>query len=319
MGTYIALFPQLIAGPIVRYKDIEKQLLKRKVSLEKVTYGIRRFIIGLGKKVIIANNVAVIADTIFDGSLSEMGALVLIIGAVAYTFQIYFDFSGYSDMAIGLGKILGFEFLENFKYPYISKSITEFWRRWHISLSSWFRDYVYIPLGGNRVSKAKWIRNILIVWFLTGLWHGASWNFIIWGLYFAIILLIEKLVLNKYLEKLPGFISWLYAFVLICIGWIIFRVENVNDIIIVLRNIFTLKTSDFIVFEAKHYYLLNYSIYMVIAFIGMFPFVNDVFNKLDKKKNSMVFLYDLWIIAVFILSILFLIQSTYNPFIYFRF
>ena len=207
MGTYVALFPQLIAGPIVRYKDIEKQLSNRTINLNKVSDGIRRFIIGLGKKVIIANNVAVIVDTIFDGNIQNTGALVLIIGTIAYALQIYFDFSGYSDMAIGLGKILGFDFLENFNYPYISKSITEFWRRWHISLSSWFRDYVYIPLGGNRVSKIKWIRNIFIVWFLTGLWHGASWNFILWGLYFAVILLLEKLVLSKYLDKLPSFIS----------------------------------------------------------------------------------------------------------------
>ncbi len=316
MGTYVALFPQLIAGPIVRYKDIEKQLSNRTINLNKVSDGIRRFIIGLGKKVIIANNVAVIADTIFDGNIQNTGALILIIGTIAYALQIYFDFSGYSDMAIGLGKILGFDFLENFNYPYISKSITEFWRRWHISLSSWFRDYVYIPLGGNRVSKIKWIRNIFMVWFLTGLWHGASWNFILWGLYFAVILLLEKLVLSKYLDKLPSFISWIYAFILICIGWIIFRIQGINNIMIVFSNIFTLKPSNLTLFISNHYYLLNNIIYMIIGIIGMFPFINKYMIKLSNKYG---YIYDVLIIIIFIISIMFLIQSTYNPFIYFRF
>jgi len=320
MGAYIALFPQLIAGPIVRYSTIEKQLADRKVTLEKFADGARRFIIGLGKKVIIANNVAIIADTIFNSSsLGEYGALILIIGVLAYTFQIYFDFSGYSDMAIGLGKMLGFDFLENFNYPYISKSITDFWRRWHISLSSWFRDYVYIPLGGNRVSKWKWIRNILIVWACTGLWHGASWNFVLWGLYFAVILLLEKLFLNKYLEKLPSLIRWLYAFVLICVGWVIFRIENVNEIFAVLGNIFTLKSSDFISFLANNYDLLNYIPYMLIAAIGSAPFINNLYKKMSNEKGILSYVYDLWIVIIFLVSIAFLLQSTYNPFIYFRF
>jgi len=318
LGAYIALFPQLIAGPIVRYDTIEKQLSKRKITLEKFTDGFRRFIIGLGKKVIIANNVAIIADTIFNGNVTEYGALILIVGVLAYTFQIYFDFSGYSDMAIGLGKMLGFDFLENFNYPYISKSITEFWRRWHISLSSWFRDYVYIPLGGNRVAKWKWIRNILIVWACTGFWHGASWNFIIWGLYFAVILLIEKLYLNKYLEKIPKFFRWCYAFILICVGWVIFRVENMPNVLAVLHNIFTFKSSDLILFTAENYPLLNYLPYMVIAAIGSFPFINNLYKKMS-SKNGWCYVYDLWLIIIFLLSIAFLLQSTYNPFIYFRF
>lgn len=204
LGAYISFFPQLIAGPIVRYCDIEKQLNNRIVNFDKVVVGIRRFIIGLGKKVIIANNVAIIADTIFNSNnLGNYGIGILIIGTLAYTIQIYFDFSGYSDMAIGLGKLFCFDFLENFNYPYIATSITDFWRRWHISLSSWFRDYVYIPLGGNRVSKLKFLRNIFVVWMLTGLWHGASWNYVIWGIYFGIILMFEKLVYGKFLKKIP--------------------------------------------------------------------------------------------------------------------
>ena len=220
-------------------------------------------------------------------------------------------------MAIGLGKILGFDFLENFNYPYISKSITEFWRRWHISLSSWFRDYVYIPLGGNRVSKIKWIRNILIVWLLTGLWHGASWNFVLWGLYFAVILLLEKLVLSKYLTKLPKFISWIYAFTLICIGWIIFRVTSINGIMSTMKNIITLKPSNLTLFISNHYYLLNNFVYLILGLIGMFPIVTKFMNKLNTEKYG--YLYDFLIIIIFVISIMFLIQSTYNPFIYFRF
>ncbi len=319
LGAYIALFPQLIAGPIVRYETIEKQLSDRKITIDKFTSGLRRFIIGLGKKVIIANNVAIIADTIFNAGVTESGALILIIATLAYTFQIYFDFSGYSDMAIGLGKMLGFDFLENFKYPYISKSITEFWRRWHISLSSWFRDYVYIPLGGNRVPKWKWIRNVLIVWAITGLWHGASWNFVLWGLYFAVILLIEKLFLHKILEKLPNILRWIYAFVLICFGWIIFRIENINEMFIVIQNIFTLKSSDLTLVIADNYYLLNYLPFMLFAIIGCTPYVNNFYKILSSKKGIISFTYDMWLICILLISVAFLIQSSYNPFIYFRF
>ena len=229
LGTYISFFPQLIAGPIVRYQSIEKQLKSRKHSVEKFSNGLRRFIIGLGKKVIIANNVAIIADTIFNtNNVGNYSYLVIIIGLISYTIQIYFDFSGYSDMAIGLGKMFGFEFDENFNYPYMAISITDFWSRWHISLSTWFKDYVYIPLGGNKCSKLKWIRNFLTVWLLTGLWHGASWNFVIWGLFYGIILLLEKMYFGKILDKLPILIRWLFSFMIINIAWLIFRIEDLS-------------------------------------------------------------------------------------------
>lgn len=319
LGMYISFFPQLIAGPIVRYSTIEEQLKNRKHTLEKFADGLRRFIIGLGKKIIIANNVAIIADSIFNNAiLNKYVGLVLIIGALAYTFQIYFDFSGYSDMAIGLGKMFGFEFLENFNYPYISQNITDFWRRWHISLSSLFRDYVYIPLGGNRVSKFKWIRNILIVWLLTGLWHGANWNFIIWGLYFALILLFEKLIFHKILKKLPLIIRWLYSFILINIGWIIFRLEDFSELSYVFKNLFNFKSGSLLNLLRKNYSILNYFSFIILAFIFSFPLI----LKLDKrfKDNNYYFVIkDFCLIFVFVISICFLVSNSYNPFIYFRF
>ena len=319
LGTYISLFPQLIAGPIVRYQTVEKELKKRKHTLENFCNGFRRFIIGLGKKVIIANNVALIADTIFNSAIaSNYQGIVLIIGTLAYTFQIYFDFSGYSDMAIGLGKMFGFEFLENFNYPYISQSITDFWRRWHISLSSFFRDYVYIPLGGNRVNKIKWIRNILIVWALTGLWHGAEWNFIIWGLYFAIILLIEKLFLHKILNKIPVFFRWLYSFVLINIGWIIFRSESIELLSYVFKNIFIFDLDILYDFLATNYNLLNYFVFILLGFIFSFPIYKKVNERFMQNKIYNL-LKDIIIIVIFIFSICTLISNSYNPFIYFRF
>ena len=319
LGTYISLFPQLIAGPIVRYSTVEKELKSRKHTLEKFCDGFRRFIMGLGKKVIIANNVAIIADTIFDSALTNnYNGFVLIIATLSYTLQIYFDFSGYSDMAIGLGKMFGFEFLENFNYPYISQSITDFWRRWHMSLSSFFRDYVYIPLGGNRVSKLKWIRNILIVWVLTGLWHGAAWNFIIWGIYFAVILLIEKLFLQKILDKLPKVIRWIYSFILINIGWIIFRAENMDLLIYIFKNIIIFDINNLYDFLSKNYHLVNYLIFIILGFILSFP----VYLKINiKLKNNKMYLFFKDIILMFILifCICMLISNSYNPFIYFRF
>ena len=309
LGAYIAFFPQLIAGPIVRYCDIEKQLNHRNVTLNKFAIGIKRFIIGLGKKVIIANNVAIISDAIFDSNnLTNYGGFVLLIGTLAYTMQIYFDFSGYSDMAIGLGKMFGFDFLENFKYPYSSTSITDFWRRWHISLSSWFRDYVYIPLGGNRKGSFKMVRNILIVWMLTGLWHGASWNFIIWGVYFGVILLIEKFFLSKCLSKIPMFFKWCYTFILINIGWIIFRVEDLSLIS------FNLSVEVLEKFLANNYNLVNQIPFLIIAFILSFPIFPLIESKIKNK-----YIINLIIIIIFVISICFLINNTYNPFIYFRF
>ena len=227
LALYISFFPQLIAGPIVQYETIEDQLMNRKESFDKVLNGLERFIIGLGKKVIIANQTAVIADAIYNSqTLNKYSSLVYIAGMLAYTFQIYFDFSGYSDMAIGLGKIFGFEFLENFNYPYIANSVTEFWRRWHISLTTFFREYLYIPLGGNRVSKGKWVRNMLVVWLLTGLWHGAAWNFILWGLYYFILLYLEKTILKEPLKKLPNAVKYILTFIIVNIGWLLFRVNG---------------------------------------------------------------------------------------------
>ena len=219
-ATYVSMFPQLLSGPIVQYSTIENQLTNRKESIQKFSDGVEKFISGLGKKVIIANNIGLIWDQVIGNSISEISILTAWIGIISFTFQIYFDFSGYSDMAIGLGKMFGFDFYENFNYPYISKSITDFWRRWHISLGTWFKDYIYIPLGGNRTGKAKQIRNIFIVWLITGLWHGASWNYIIWGLYFGIILFIEKSGFLKILKKLPGLIRNIYTMFLVIIGWV---------------------------------------------------------------------------------------------------
>ena len=318
LGTYVALFPQLIAGPIVRYETIAEELENRKESLTKVIEGLKRFIIGLGKKVIIANNMAIIADTIYGGDLASYGSLVFWIAAIAYTFQIYFDFSGYSDMAIGLGKVFGFTFLENFNYPYIANSITDFWRRWHISLSTWFRDYVYIPLGGNRVGKIKWLRNILVVWLLTGLWHGASWNFILWGLYYGIILIIEKLFLGKLLEKLPKIITHIYTLLIIVIGWVIFRLEDFSQMTLVLGKMFSFQSSD--VFEQI---ILNFDIfaalpYFIIAILASLPIMKNIYHK-NKDKITFSLLRNICILGIFIISICLLLSSTYNPFIYFRF
>ena len=316
LGTYISFFPQLIAGPIVRYQTIEKQLKKRNHTIEKFSNGLRRFIVGLSKKVIIANNVAIIADTIFNSkSVSRYSYYVIIIGMVSYTIQIYFDFSGYSDMAIGLGKMFGFDFDENFNYPYSSTSITEFWHRWHISLSTWFRDYVYIPLGGNKCKKIKWLRNFIIVWLLTGLWHGASWNYVIWGIYYAIILLIEKIFLNRVFDKTPKTMGWIYSMIVINIGWLIFRIE---DLSLLKAIIFQGKEIGIRTFLADNFTIINQVPFLLLGFILSFPIVKKANEKL-LKNNTYLIIRDIVIVGLFLLSIAFLINSSYNPFIYFRF
>lgn len=318
LGAYISFFPQLIAGPIVRYETIMSQLKKRQHSLDKFTAGLRRFIVGFMKKVIIANNVALIADTVFDSAhFGELGGVLVLLALLAYTVQIYYDFSGYSDMAIGLGKMFGFDFLENFNYPYISQSITDFWRRWHISLGSWFRDYVYIPLGGNRVPKWRWVLNIMIVWALTGLWHGASWNFILWGLYFGVVLLIEKLFLGKLLAKIPAFFRWLYAFFLINVGWLLFRLTSLGAIKVALTQIITFKSSDFVGFLVDNYSAVNNIFYLILGIVFMFP-ISGIFKKI-KQNPVALFFYDFLLVIGFIFSIMLLINNSYNPFIYFRF
>lgn len=315
LALYISLFPQLIAGPIVRYETIENEIRERKHTLDNVVNGIKRFIIGLSKKVIIANNMALIVDTIFDSG-SIPGTFIIYIAAICYTLQIYYDFSGYSDMAIGLGKMFGFSFLENFNYPYIAKSITDFWRRWHISLSSWFRDYVYIPLGGSRVKTIKIIRNILIVWLLTGLWHGASWNFIIWGLYYGILLLIEKFVLKNILEKIPNILKHLTTLFLVIIGWVIFRITDINTLLETLKYMFIFKGENLQQFILNNSNLI-FNFYLIIpAIIFCIPFKKI---KFDKDKFIPNLLINLFYIGLLLFNISILTSNTYNPFIYFRF
>ena len=319
LATYVSLFPQLIAGPIVRYEIIEDELDNRKHSFEDFTIGVRRFTIGLAKKVLIANMLGELC-TKFD--LADERSIVFYwIFAISYMLQIYFDFSAYSDMAIGLGRIFGFHFLENFDYPYISKSITEFWRRWHISLGSWFRDYVYIPLGGNRVSKIKFLRNILIVWLLTGFWHGASWNFIIWGLLFGILLIFEKLYLNKILDKLPNFIKRIYVLFIVMISFIIFNANTMNT---AWHNIIGLFGFNKEVFINTYtiYYLKSYLLVIIISIIASTPIPKNIINKLNKNKslNKIINLLEpIFIIILLLITTSYLIDNSYNPFLYFRF
>ena len=318
---YVSLFPQLVAGPIVRYETIEKELKTRKTTFQDVEYGIRRFILGLAKKVIIANQMGALADTIFTSS--DISTPVAWLGAIAYMFQIYFDFSAYSDMAIGLGRIFGFKFLENFNFPYISKSITEFWRRWHISLSTWFRDYIYIPLGGNRKGIRRQIINLFIVWLLTGFWHGAEWNFIIWGLYYFVFLMLEKFVFNKVLAKTLNVIRHVYTLFIILIGWVIFRCDSLTSLKEMFVSMFTLKITEFS-FNELLIYLETYAIYFVLAIIFSMPVYYKIVDKINSLKEGKlklalnIFHYGSLII-VFIITIMFLAYSSYNPFIYFRF
>ena len=313
LGCYITAFPQLIAGPIVRYETVQEELETRKENIEDFSYGIRRFIIGLAKKVLIADYLGYVASSIFK--INDVGFIPAWVGMISYTLQIYYDFSGYSDMAIGLGRMMGFHFLENFNYPYIAKSVTDFWRRWHISLSSFFKDYVYIPLGGNRVKKMKFARNIFIVWALTGLWHGASWNFVIWGLFYGTILIIEKMFLKKYLDKLPTVFCHMYTLLIVIIAWVIFNNENISTIVDILKSMFMLNGIGDIEY-------LNYiqvlDIKYILALIMGIIFAMPIYNKIEKKiKNK--YIMDIIIILIFVLSIISILNSTYSPFIYFRF
>lgn len=316
---YVSFFPQLIAGPIVRYETVEKEISDRKTTLDGFINGFKRFIWGLAKKVIIANNVAIFCDYIYN-NYSSYGSNILWVAAICYTLQIYFDFSGYSDMAIGLGKMFGFNFLENFNYPYIATSITDFWRRWHISLSSFFRDYVYIPLGGNCVSKIKFIRNIFIVWLLTGIWHGASYNFILWGLYYAILLLIEKMVTGRYIEKLPKVLKILYSLFFITLGWVIFRVENINDLILVIKKMFSFNNTSFVTLFNNNAMLISTIPYIILGIFLSLPIDKWFKEKVDKSNSVILTLIEDLILGVlFGISIMFLVSNSYNPFIYFRF
>ena len=317
---YLCLFPQLIAGPIVRYQTVEDEIGERQTSWGNVAAGLKRFIIGLSKKVIIANNVAQLSTSVWGAPDGNYGTLFWWLAALSYTFQLYFDFSGYSDMAIGLGRIFGFRFDENFNYPYISRSITEFWRRWHISLSTWFRDYVYIPLGGNRVSKGRHIFNILAVWALTGLWHGAAWNFVLWGVYYGLLLLLEKFVLSKYLEKLPSAVRWVYTMFLVIIGWVLFSQESLSEVGRALRNMFTPSTVPLIHSLGYDVSVFKAVIYIPLGIICSIPLAGARFKKLRRPENPVYMLCENAVYAaLFALCMVYITASTYNPFIYFRF
>lgn len=316
LGAYVSMFPQLIAGPIVQYKTVEKELNNRKINYDDIYIGIKRFCIGFIKKVFLANNIGFIWNEI-SSNYTEMSTLTLWLGIICYAFQIYFDFSGYSDMAIGLGRMLGFKFLENFNYPYISKSITEFWRRWHISLGNWFREYVYIPLGGNRKGLKRQIVNISIVWLLTGIWHGANWNYVLWGIYYGILLIIEKVFLLKKLEKLPNIISHIYTLFMVLIGWCIFALEDINVLINYFKNLFI--NINGIANIDTLYYLQNYGLLMIICTLSSINLL-QIFNKEDlQNKTWFITIKNISIIILFVLSLAMLVNSTYNPFLYFRF
>jgi len=317
LATYVALFPQLIAGPIVRYIDVESDMENRIESLPLIYEGTRRFIKGLAKKVLIANTMGFFADFIYNGNILEHGTLILWLAAIAYALQIYFDFSGYSDMAIGLGKMFGFNFPENFNHPYMATSITDFWRRWHISLSTWFRDYLYIPLGGNNGGSLFQIRNLFIVWLATGLWHGASWNFILWGLYYFVFLVLEKFLLADVLKKIPSIIKRIATLLVITVGWVIFRLEDFQAMGTALSRMFVynpLNTTSFL-FD---YQPILYTVpFMLAGIFFSFPLYKKMEDKITGPGMRMAL--DVTLLIVFMVSIMFLAGENYNPFIYYRF
>lgn len=314
-GTYVSLFPQLIAGPIVRYEDVAEQLMHRKETLQGFTNGVKLFLIGLSKKVLLANEMGNLWDAVRDSG-TQSGALGSWIGIIAYTFQIYFDFCGYSEMAMGLGKMFGFDFLKNFDYPYISKSVTEFWRRWHISLGTWFREYVYIPLGGNRKGLSRQIINIAVVWFLTGLWHGASWNFILWGLYFGVLLMIEKLFMLKILKKAPAVISHIYSIIIILFGWVLFYFENLNEMGIFLARMFG--SDGFMMSGDISVKIISYIPLLIVAAITSTPLISKLYHKI-KSKPILYVIDNAGCVLALLLCTAALVSSDYNPFLYYKF
>lgn len=325
-GAYVVMFPQLIAGPIVRFQTVQQEMRKRSIKLEEVASGIGRFVTGLAKKVLIADLLGEFV-TAMD-SVPATSVFLLWMVALAYAMQIYFDFSGYSDMAIGLGLMMGFHFPENFDYPYVSKSITEFWRRWHMTLGGWFRDYVYIPLGGNRVSLLKWMRNVFVVWFLSGLWHGASWNFVLWGVYFGVILALEKLFLKKWLEKLPALLQHLYAVVLVVISFVIFRLESMADIGRFMSGMFGMSTMCFAEpvvnagISVGMYQFQNYAFIIVVAVVVALRIPKLIWEKANEYtwcKSIATIITPIWYIVLTLVVTAFLIQSSVHPFLYFRF
>ena len=314
-GTYVALFPQLIAGPIVRYRDVADQLVNRRETMDLFSKGVNVFLVGLAKKVLIANPMGTLNTAIF-ATTDENGVVGTWIGIIAYSFQLYFDFSGYSDMACGLGNMLGFEFLKNFDYPYISKSVTEFWRRWHISLSTWFKEYVYIPLGGNRKGVKRQVINLLIVWGLTGIWHGASWNFVLWGLYYGIMLIVEKFLLKKLLDKLPSFVQHIYTIFIIIIGWGLFYFTDMSQLGVFLINLFDFSKG--ICGEQALTLILQYLPVLLVAGFASTPVATKIYKKIENKKHIWI-LQTLFCAVILVLCTASLVSSSYNPFLYFRF
>lgn len=314
-GTYVALFPQLIAGPIVRYRDVAEQLVNRRETLEMFTRGVKLFMVGLAKKVIIANTMGTLTTNIF-ATTDENGVVGTWVGMIAYTFQIYFDFSGYSDMACGLGNMLGFEFLKNFNYPYIAKSITDFWRRWHISLSTWFKEYVYIPLGGNRKGVKRQILNLLIVWGLTGLWHGAAYNFVLWGLYYGLLLILEKFVLKKFLDRLPSFVQHIYTLFIIIIGWGLFYFTDVGQLGEFMVDLFNFGNG--ICGDQAFNLIMSNLPMLIIAAVASTPLATMLYTRFEHTRFMWIpeTLYCMGILAVSTAS---LVNQSYNPFLYFRF
>lgn len=314
-GTYVALFPQLIAGPIVRYRDIAEQLVNRRETLEMFTKGVKLFMVGLAKKVIIANTMGTLTTNIF-ATTDENGVVGTWVGMIAYTFQIYFDFSGYSDMACGLGNMMGFEFLKNFNYPYIAKSITDFWRRWHISLSTWFKEYVYIPLGGNRKGVKRQILNLLIVWGLTGLWHGAAYNFVLWGLYYGLLLILEKFVLKKFLDRLPSFVQHIYTLFIIIIGWGLFYFTDVGQLGEFMVDLFNFGNG--ICGDQAFNLIMSNMPMLIIAAVASTPLATMLYTRFEHRRFMWIpeTLYCMGVLAVSTAS---LVNQSYNPFLYFRF
>ena len=316
-GAYVSLFPQLIAGPIVRYVDVARELESRTHSWEKISLGLRRFIIGLAKKIIIADNFAVLMKLFRESG--EQSVLFYWMYAIAFTMNIYFDFSAYSDMAIGLGKIFGFHFVENFNYPYISRSIQEFWRRWHMSLGSWFRDYVYIPLGGNRVSKGRWVFNTLVVWMLTGLWHGAAWNFVLWGLLYAALLLFEKFV--PAVSRLPRVLSHVYVMLMVTLGFVLFNAESLSQVASDVGGMFGFAGVP-LVNQETLYYLASYGVLFIAGFIGATPIVRNTAKKLSehpKTSRIVAVLEPVFLLALLLICTAYLVDGSFSPFLYFRF
>lgn len=327
-ATYVVLFPQLIAGPIVQYKTVAKELSKRKSSLVDFSEGVFRFSVGMAKKVLLANQIGALWNTI--SQMHELTAATAWLGAIAYSFQIYFDFSGYSDMAIGLGRMFGFHFLENFNFPYMSKSITDFWRRWHISLSSWFKEYVYIPLGGNRKGMPRQIFNLLVVWMLTGLWHGANWNFVLWGLYYGVLLILEKLFLLRWLEKLPAWIGRVYSLFLVVIGWTIFAQTDMGELAGYLKAMFGIGVAGV---NSDFFYLLSCNAVLLVVLVLCSIDHRVWLSRLKKghpaqggniyqavqASRGLTLAKPVLMLVLLVLSYAFLVGDSYNPFLYFRF